>query len=399
MWRRAAIWGVATLVGGGAIGVAPAGADSTPAGDFSFRLFSSRPGTAAGLEFRQLYKNPQDANAKPSPVRRFLFAAPEGLSFDGSAMPRCQATDEQFQLIGRAACPPASVVGTGFITVLTGAPGEAPFPADATVFNSGDGIIELFTMRGTGSFLAIERPKFRGRSAFEDTDIAVTPGGPPDGMSAAREAYLRFPLSRGPGGKSFITTPATCPSTKRWTARFEWANADGTSHRNKHDMRCSPGSAATTAPSGCLARRVRIGRRNIGRLRLLQTRARTLRRARPRSTRPRLLRYCVRGPDRRARSVAVFDRRARLRVALTNARGHRREGIGRGSSLAALRGRFGTRMRGLEPDLWIVRSGDRRHAAVVFKVARKRVSYVALADSGLAAKPTVLRRYLRRGEP
>jgi len=399
MWRRATIWGAAMLVVGGAIGVAPAGADSTPAGDFSFRLSSSRPGTASGLEFRQLYKNPQDANAKPSPVRRFLFAAPEGFVFDGSAVPGCKATDQQFQLMGRAACPPGSVVGTGFITVLTGVPGEAPFPADATVFNSGDGIIELFTMRNTGTFVAIERPKFRGRSAFEDTDVAPTPGGPPDGQSAAREAYLRFPLSHGPSGKSFMTTPATCPASKRWTARFEWANADGTSHRNKHDMRCAPGSASTRTPSACLSRRVRIGSRNIGRLRLRQTRARTLRRARALSRHPRVLRYCVRGPDRRARSVAVFDRRARLRVALTNARGHRREGIGRGSAVAALRGRFGTRMRELGPGLWIVRTGRSRDGAVVFKVARRRVTYVALADSALAARPTLLRRYLRRGEP
>ena len=181
-------------------GAAPADADSTPAGDFSFRFSSPQPNVSAGLELRQLYKRPDDPNAKPSPVRRFLFAAPEGTVFDGSAVPACAATDQEFQQLGRAACPPGSVVGEGFITVMTGMPGEQPFALDTTVFNGGDGIIELFTEQGTGVFLSIERPKFRGPNAFEDPEIASTPGGPPDFQSAAREAFIEFPASRGSDG-------------------------------------------------------------------------------------------------------------------------------------------------------------------------------------------------------
>ena len=240
MWRKARTWGATVMVVGGTamLGVAGAGADATPAGDFSFRFSTAAPDAATGLAFRQLYKNPSDPGAKPSPVRRFLFAAPEGTVFDGSAVPVCNATDQQFQMMGKAACPVESVVGAGFITVMTGFPGEQPLPADATVFNSGDGLIELFTEQGTGIFLAIERPKFRGENAFEDTDIAPTPGGPPDGQSAAREAYLEFPVSRGPDGRSFITTPPECPGGRRWTARFEWTNDDGNSYSNEDDTEC-----------------------------------------------------------------------------------------------------------------------------------------------------------------
>lgn len=240
---------------------APAGADSSAAGDFSFQFSSTQPGEPTGLEFRQLYKNPNDPNAKPSPVRRFLFAAPPGSVFDGSAVPVCNATDQEFQQMGKAACPAESVVGEGFITVMTGMPGEQPFPLDTTVFNSGDGIVELFTEQGTGIFLSIERPEFRGANAFEDTDIAPTPGGPPDFQSAAREAYIEFPVSRGADGRSFITTPPECPASKRWTARFEWTNGDGNSYSNTHAMACNPsgggrcalgqrGTAADDSPLG-----------------------------------------------------------------------------------------------------------------------------------------------------
>ena len=248
---------------------APVGADSTPAGDFSFQFSSSRPGTPTALEFRQLYKRPDDPEAKPSPVRAFLFGAPEGSVFDGSAVPACDATDQQFQQMGRAACPAESQVGAGFITVMTGIPGEEPFPADATVFNSGDGIIELFTEQSTGTFVAIERPKFRGTNAFEDTDIAVTPGGPPDGQSAAREAYLSFPLTRGAGGRPFITTPPECGAGDRWTARFEWTNADGNSYSNKSDMPCVAPTPAVDPPRAVLGKvRIRI-RRHSGRPRIV----------------------------------------------------------------------------------------------------------------------------------
>jgi hypothetical protein len=264
MLRRATLLACCTALGP----AAPAAADSTPAGDFSFHFSSTQPGTPTGLEFRQLYKNPNDPNAKPSPVRRFLLAAPEGSVFDGSAVPACNATDQQFQLMGKAACPPESVVGAGFITIMTGIPGEQPFPADATVFNSGDGIIELFTEQQTGIFLAIERPKFRGANAFEDTDIAPTPGGPPDGQSAAREAYLEFPVSRGADGKSFITTPPECPDGGLWTARFEWTNADGNSYTNKHDIPCVRTACASKAGvtnAGATSKKCRKGHRLVKR--------------------------------------------------------------------------------------------------------------------------------------
>ena len=248
---------------------APASAESTPAGDFSFEFTSSRPGAPSGLSFTQLYKNPEDADAKPSPVRQFLLAAPKGSVFDGTAVAVCNATDGEFQMMGKAACSAESQVAEGFITVMTGIPGEEPFSLDATVFNSGDGIIELFTMPGTGAFMAIERPKFVGRNAFEDTDVAPTPGGPPDFQSAAREAYLEFPVSRGPGGRSFITTPARCPAAGHWTARFEWTNADGNSYANSDDTTCvrrrdhrPPVIRARGIPDRCVGRgfraRVRV---------------------------------------------------------------------------------------------------------------------------------------------
>lgn len=234
---------------------APASADSTPAGDFNMPFTTAQPNSPTGMTLYVLYKDPKDPNAKPSAVDRILFTLPEGTVFDGTAVPACKATDADFQQKGKAACPPETVVGEGLLTVMTGAPGESPFPLDTTVYNSGDGVIELFTDQSTGAYLALERLPFRGKNAFEGPDIADTPGLGPDNRSAAREVNLVFPMKIGPSGRSFITTPPDCPLSRRWTSRFDWRNADGNSYNTKSDMPCVPSNAFSIAdvdlaPSG-----------------------------------------------------------------------------------------------------------------------------------------------------
>ncbi|MGH2841342.1 MAG: hypothetical protein ACRDKY_11035, partial [Solirubrobacteraceae bacterium] len=97
----------------------------------------------------------------------------------------------------------------------------------------------------------------------------------------------------------------------------------------------------------CVPRRLRLGRRAIGRVRLRQTRARVGRRLGPPGrTRRGVLRYCVKGGG----SVLVaFDKRARVRFAATTGPRHRRAKIGRGTSARALNRRFGARLRTILP--------------------------------------------------
>ncbi len=110
--------------------------------------------------------------------------------------------------------------------------------------------------------------------------------------------------------------------------------------------RLLPGVGSGFKPPSCLARRVVVGPRNIGRLALGQSRARTAKRAQPLGTfsrRTRVLRYCVKGSSV-FRGAAVFDGRGKLRVAGTNAKGHTRRRVGRGTSARVLRQRFGRRL-------------------------------------------------------
>ena len=139
----------------------------------------------------------------------------------------------------------------------------------------------------------------------------------------------------------------------------------------------------------CLSRRLRVGSRRIGPVRLGHGRARVIRRAGAPTRRSRsLLRYCVRGGGELR---VAFPRRGGARLVATTARGHRRRGLGARMRLATVRRAY--------PRTY--RIGRRLYAAsrssrVVFGVRRGRVRFVAVADRRVLKRTRVLRRYLRR---
>ena len=140
---------------------------------------------------------------------------------------------------------------------------------------------------------------------------------------------------------------------------------------------------------------MKISRRNIGRLRLGQTRSRTARRARPLgniSSRTRVYRYCVKG-DRKARGLAAFDRkRKRLRLAATTAKRHKVRGLGRGNRTRSVRRKFRGRVRSIGRGRLFVRT---RAGGVVFGSRKGKVTYVAIVDKTLAKSRKTTRRYLK----
>jgi hypothetical protein len=143
---------------------------------------------------------------------------------------------------------------------------------------------------------------------------------------------------------------------------------------------------AETAPR-CLARRARVTRRGIGRVRLRATRA-SLRRAgvaAPRRASRTRLAFCVRGGGR---VVAALDRRGRIRLVATTARGHRRGRLhprARATVLRRVHPGRAVRGRGVV--------AASRRSRILFGVSRRRVSFVAVSAS---ARPKLQRALLRR---
>ncbi len=156
--------------------------------------------------------------------------------------------------------------------------------------------------------------------------------------------------------------------------------------------RVPEGAETPVARTRCFARTLKVGARSIGRLSLRSTRDLVGRRIGPPARTARgVLRYCVKGGGS---VVTAFDAKGRVSLAATTARRHRRQKIGRGSSLKALTRQFGRRLRSAGPGVRRVASGSSR--GVLFGVRRGKVTFVAVADPALVRKRAALTTQLRR---
>jgi hypothetical protein len=186
-------------------------------------LATTNPGQASGLDMHVLYKHPDDPRAKPPPLTKASFALPAGTLIDNGARPRCTATDDEFQLLGRGACPAESQVGTGTLAVMEGLPSD-PSTFDTTFFNGDGEIVELVSAPGTNVTAGLDRLKIGGSTLTANPPSL--PGGPPDGRTAVREINAKF--DAGPAGaRPYIVSPRSCPDSGAWTSRGSFEFADG----------------------------------------------------------------------------------------------------------------------------------------------------------------------------
>lgn len=200
-----------------ALAAAPLASAGTRA-DFAWR-FAATPGAPTSLQMHIRYKGAGGEDAKPSPIRRVSLRAPAGTRIAFATHPACEASDSELQLLGEAACPPDSRIGSGTITAVTGfgAPID-PLGTEASLFNLRDGILELVKVPATGAVIVIER------LLLEDGALvghpAIPPGGPPDGASGVRDIDWTVDA---PG---YLTTPDVCPDGG-WIAEGDFTFEDG----------------------------------------------------------------------------------------------------------------------------------------------------------------------------
>ncbi|MEY2440669.1 MAG: hypothetical protein QOJ46_95 [bacterium] len=153
-----------------------------------------------------------------------------------------------------------------------------------------------------------------------------------------------------------------------------------------------PNEADPVVPTRCVAKNLKIGSSSIGKLTLRATRDLVGRRlGPPATTRRAVLRYCVKGGGS---VLAAFSTSSRVAFAATTAKGHKRSGIGRGSTQKALRRKF-RKLRAVMPGVYKV-TGSKTSQHLLFGVRRGKVTFVAVADSKLIASRKALRTQLRR---
>lgn len=257
---------VGLVVGASAIAAPPAPAETTRRSELEAGFSSAAPGTSTGLRLGVVYRAAGDPDAKPSPIRSLLIALPTGTVFDASAAPECRASDAELTLLGPAACPAASQVGSGSFTAITGigAPVD-PFVGDLYVFHGPAQLIEVVTAPGTRLPVGIDR--LRVSEGTISARPAPVPGGPPDGQTAVREVRLTIP-ARTAGAHTLFTTPPDCPASDAWTSRGTFGFADGTSDEATATTPCRASTRKERVSTRIWPRRVMFGTRTRFRVRV-----------------------------------------------------------------------------------------------------------------------------------
>ena len=208
---------------------------SSAASELRFDFSSQAPATGTAMTLHIRYtKTGGDANDKPSPIRSFQLDAPAGTTFHTAKVAACEASDAEVMLQGPDACPSASRIGNGTVTVVTGfGPPFDPFVSPTPVYNDGKGWLEISqTPSSPAVTIAVTRLAVSGSRV--SGPIGASPGGPPDGETAVSAVDLSFPASTG-----YITTPRTCPASGRWVATGTFGFADGTTQVVTGDTPCT----------------------------------------------------------------------------------------------------------------------------------------------------------------
>jgi hypothetical protein len=220
---------------------------------YEHRFTTDVPGNGTGMAAHIVYP---DYAGKPKSADRVVVELPAGSRFDESAVPVCRATDADLYSRGLSACPAQSRVGGGDGSVVTGfGPPFDPLRGDLHVFHGPGELMNVGTLPGSDRVAVIDRGRIDGRRVVQDP--APAPGGPPDGRTSGKEVRLRID-ARSAAGRSFLTTPADCPSAGSWTFRITAHYEDGTSDSATSTSPCRIPSAAERRPAS-MGLRVRPG--------------------------------------------------------------------------------------------------------------------------------------------
>lgn len=201
-----------------------AAAEPTARVEYSDAFTARAPGAPSGRIFHDEFFDARDPTAKPPALMHFHLQLPAGARFDTDAVPHCGASDAELMAQGAPACAPGSQVGTEVFSFDTGFDGPGRIVTnDITFLNDPGELIILTQERQSGTRVVV-----RGKIGPEtlDFDLSTLPGTPPEGGADKLEDGT-YPVSAGPSGRAWLTTPPTCPVTGKWTFRVDYTFRNG----------------------------------------------------------------------------------------------------------------------------------------------------------------------------
>jgi hypothetical protein len=197
---------------------------SSEATTFSFKQSTHKAGALTGIAFSVEFSDPAVANGLPAGLRDFKITMPKGAKFDPAGAPQCKANADALMAQGAAACPVPTRVGTGKATASNG---TANVDVAGYIFNAKSGkansFVFLFLINNAYA-ASFEAPIKGGTLSAKGLTGAV-----PGGLIVTKFSGTIAKRSKGKGKKKhlLITTPSSCPKSKKWTNKATFTFVDG----------------------------------------------------------------------------------------------------------------------------------------------------------------------------
>jgi hypothetical protein len=201
------------------------------------QLTATRPSSPSGFSFTGRYHAAGDEKAYPPYMRKMVFYSPPGLRYDTRVPDRCTASDVELAVSGAAACPPGSRLGGGEASSVF--MGSFPSTVEADFLNNAN---EQIIIARSPVLTSVVRGHIHpdGSVEFAAPTCFPSAGGAPCPVDDALQvaSAIRVPAYTRPDGRSYLTTPPKCPSSRRWHTTIRWWWSDGTTDAVVADHPC-----------------------------------------------------------------------------------------------------------------------------------------------------------------
>lgn len=186
---------------------------------FTLAFSTKAAGVKSGVKFltdRTAYKAPPQGELADR-VATVTFLMATGTRTNPNAYPACNA--KALEEKGPMACPKGSKVGTGKAEVITGLPID-PINMTAQIFTKKNGLLTYLTGSGQTQVLALS---MKGNKIVAPVPRKCLV---PSDCAQGEAVLKRLSVSLNSG--KLVTTPAKCPSSRKWTntAVYKYVNGD-----------------------------------------------------------------------------------------------------------------------------------------------------------------------------
>jgi hypothetical protein len=230
--RKLALCIVLAIAGTICAAVAIAAPEATT---FSFKQSAHSTKSSTGIAFAVEFGDPAVPTGVPSGLKSFKITMPKGAKFDAAGAAQCKTTPDDLMAKGAAACPAASRVGTGKATATNG---TAVVDVTGYIFNEkvkGKNAFLFLFLINNGYAAAFDAPIKGGTLSASGLNGAI-----PGGLIVTKFSGSIAKHSKGRGKKkhNLITTPSSCPKSRKWTNKATWTFVDGSKDSSTSTSAC-----------------------------------------------------------------------------------------------------------------------------------------------------------------